>query len=182
MNPAPAPLSRARWDGHCLNARRKPTVGWDVLPLVSGLGPSPRPARWKRPKCPQAGRLPQCSPPCSALAQCHPLPTMQPAQWHLALETRGRVGAGVAREAFWSRSSVRGALLSLQAADLREGRRAKEVRKPPGLRQSSEDGRAELVLITKRTKTAAYLHQGLTTRANGPRIAGWERKYTNPAS
>ena len=37
-------------------------------------------------------------------------------------------------------------------------------------------------LITKRTKTAAYLHQGLTTRANGPRIAGWERKYTNPAS
>jgi hypothetical protein len=37
-------------------------------------------------------------------------------------------------------------------------------------------------MLPKRTKTAAYLHQGLTTRANGPRTAGWERKYTNPAS
>ena len=44
----------------------------------------------------------------------------------------------------------------------------KEVRQASGSRQSSEDGRAELVLITKRTKTAAYLHQGLTTRLMDP--------------
>ena len=44
----------------------------------------------------------------------------------------------------------------------------KEVRQASGSRQSSEDGRAELVLITKRSKTAAYLHEELTTRANGP--------------
>jgi hypothetical protein len=159
----PPRVSRARWDSRCLDARRNfETDRWLGCP-ATGEWARAQPA----PRSVEATKVPWVSAAVfttlQRACQCHPLPTMQPAQWHLPLETRGRVGAGVAREAFWRRSSVRGALLSLQAADLREGRRAEEVRKSPGSRQSSEDGRAELLLITKRSKTAAYLHEELTT-------------------
>jgi hypothetical protein len=95
--------------------------------------------------------------------QCHPLPSgICPWRLGAAWVPGSRVkhsGAGPPSEE----------LSSLQAADLREGRRAEEVRKTPGSRQSSEDGRAELVLITKRSKTAAYLHEELyDTGLTGP--------------
>ncbi len=54
-----------------------------------------------------------------------------------------------------------------------------EVRQASGSRQSSEDGRAELVLVTNFEEDedrGAYLHQGLTTRADGPGPQDGERQ------